>query len=178
VLRRVSVRRRSRCARVLEPGWRCSGHCVLWGPVSVFTSPWLYVAIVALCGLGRELIRSWFRHRDLALLLEKTEDPSNLRYLVRLEEARYSGPVVRLSAARSLEVVGAGRGSYRGRTRSLAVGGVAVFERCTASGLTCRVAAARKSQIESLGGTSSAGFMGVRAAGQAECVYSGELCRT
>jgi hypothetical protein len=68
---------------------------VLWGPVSVFTSPWLYVAIVALCGLGRELIRSWFRHRDLALLLEKTEDPSNLRYLVRLEEARYSGPVVR-----------------------------------------------------------------------------------
>jgi hypothetical protein len=68
---------------------------LLWGHVSVFASPWVYVAIVALCGLGRELIRSWFRHRDLALLLKKAQDPSSLIYLVRLEEARYPRPAVR-----------------------------------------------------------------------------------
>jgi len=66
--------------------------------MSVFASPWIYVAIIALCGLGRELIRSWFRHRDLALLLKKTQDPSSLVYLVRLEEARYQGPAVRDAA--------------------------------------------------------------------------------
>jgi hypothetical protein len=52
------------------------------------TSPWIYLAIAALCGLARELVHLVYRQRAIVLLLEKTHDPASLRYLVQLEEAR------------------------------------------------------------------------------------------
>jgi hypothetical protein len=90
-------------------------HRPLWGHVSVFASPWVYVATVALCGLGRELIRSWFRHRDLALLLKRTQDPSSLIYLVRLEEARYPRPAVIRAAETDRITICPAQGYEQGR---------------------------------------------------------------
>jgi hypothetical protein len=54
----------------------------------MLTSPWIYLAIVALCTLVREVVRSCYRHRDIACLLEMTHDPTSLWYLVQMEEAR------------------------------------------------------------------------------------------
>ena len=54
----------------------------------MLTSPWIYLAIVALCTLVREVVRSCYRHRDIACLLKVTHDPTSLRYLVQMEEAR------------------------------------------------------------------------------------------
>jgi hypothetical protein len=54
----------------------------------MLTSPWIYLAIIALCTLVREVVRSWSRHRDIACLLKMTHDPTSLRYLVQMEEAR------------------------------------------------------------------------------------------
>jgi len=53
------------------------------------TSPLMYSAIIALCAVAREMIRAYFRHRDIKLLLEQTRDPDSLRYLVELEKARH-----------------------------------------------------------------------------------------
>jgi hypothetical protein len=55
----------------------------------------MYSAIIALCAVAREIIRAYSRHRDIALLLQQTQDPDSLRYLVELEQARHSGLAVR-----------------------------------------------------------------------------------
>jgi hypothetical protein len=60
----------------------------------MLTNPLCYSAIIALCALAREIVRCRYRHRDLTFLLEKTQDPSSLRYLAQLEEARHARPPV------------------------------------------------------------------------------------
>jgi len=62
---------------------------------SVLANPWVYPAIIALCTLAREIVRSHSRHRDIAFLLKMTHDPASLRYLVQLEEARRPWPTVK-----------------------------------------------------------------------------------
>lgn len=66
---------------------------------AMLTNPLIYSAIIALCALAREIVRCRYRHRDLTFLLEKTQDPSSLRYLAQLEEARRARPTVRNDAA-------------------------------------------------------------------------------
>ena len=58
----------------------------------MLTDPWIYLAAIALCAVARELVRSCYRHRDMVYLLEKTQDPSSLHYLVQMEEARRPCP--------------------------------------------------------------------------------------
>lgn len=58
----------------------------------MLTSPWIYLAFAALSTLARELVRSRYRHRDIVCLLKMTQDPSSLRYLVQMEEARRPWP--------------------------------------------------------------------------------------
>jgi hypothetical protein len=61
----------------------------------VLTSPWIYLTIIALCRLARETVRLRYRHRAMVLLLEKTHDPSSLKYLVQLEEVHHPWLVLR-----------------------------------------------------------------------------------
>jgi hypothetical protein len=58
----------------------------------MLTSPLIYSAIIALCSVAREIIRAYFRHRDMKLLLQQTRDPDTLQYLVELEKLRHPGP--------------------------------------------------------------------------------------
>lgn len=59
---------------------------------SMLTSALLYSAIIALCTVAREAVRAYSRHRDIALLLQLTQDSDSLRYLVELERARHPHP--------------------------------------------------------------------------------------
>lgn len=57
--------------------------------MSMVTDPLIYSAIIAVCALAREIIRSRARYHDIALLLKMTQAPDSLRYLVELEQARH-----------------------------------------------------------------------------------------
>lgn len=70
---------------------KATACCNAW-EFSVLANPWVYPAIIALCTLAREIVRSHSRHRDIAFLLKMTHDPTSLRYLVQLEEARRPWP--------------------------------------------------------------------------------------
>jgi hypothetical protein len=65
----------------------------------VLTNPLIYSAIIALCALAREIVRCHYHHRDITFLMQMTRDPSSLRYLAQLEEARRPWTATRRRAA-------------------------------------------------------------------------------
>jgi hypothetical protein len=78
-------------ARPGQHGYRPLGrHGLHQGSGSyMLTNPLIYSAIIAVCTLGREIVRCRARHRDIALLIRTTQDPRTLHYLIELEKARH-----------------------------------------------------------------------------------------